>query len=179
MNEGYYAFQYLKKYYNFEDITLKYGVSRMEIKHSNYLKWILCYDYLEYFPIKCLLLYLKTKTNKLNDINIYNEVKNLNIERETENIDMLITFDINGKNILLLIENKINADLSRKDQLESYLEKINTKKYSKYDIKIPVLLHPDYDNNKSKNMVNKAKENGYIIMKPIHFVNYYSFFLNK
>ena len=158
-------YQYLSNYYNLEDIACKYGISRMEIKHSNYLKWILENNYLNNLSIKCFINALKKSKDYseykliLDKINFNSKINDLTIQRENiHNIDLFITFN----NISIIVENKIDASLSGDDQLKRYKENLeHDSEYSKYK-KIYVLLYPKYKNKETEKIENAAKTEKYI-----------------
>lgn len=162
-------FKYLSNYYKEEDVASIFGISKMEIKHSNFLEWILQPkkdDAVSYFPIRRLL---KTLQNNISAVKKeYDFFLGVNLDalkidevqvmREKYNIDLLITFEamlgitkdeylpneiLNEKQkYLIVIENKIEAP-ERANQLFDYKNMIN-EMFPDYK-KIFVLLHPNYE----------------------------------
>ena len=155
-------FEYLKKYYQSEDIASIYGVDKFEIRHSNVLKWILepkGNEAIKYLPIRNLLKLIQNTNryydfyNSINlDISIIEDVK---IQREKYNIDLLITFKLNNEDYLIVIENKLES-MVHDNQLEVYKAKVNDV-YKSYK-KLYVFLHPGYhDNPRNQKLVDEAK----------------------
>ncbi len=144
-------FNYLKEYYNSLDMASVYGVEKMEIKHSNVLKWLLepgknaGNKAISYFPIRKLLKLIQDKKfgdeyfEKLNiDEMIFSDVK---VMRERNNIDLLITLKLNEEKYVVVIENKLEY-LIHDNQLQKYKDNIS-KKYESYQ-KLFVFLYPGY-----------------------------------
>ncbi len=167
-------FNYLKNYYNSNDIAKVFGIQTFEIKHSNFLKYVFepsNNDILEYFPIKQLL---KLIQNHITDDSEYkfilgvdfdkSVINNVHIAREENNIDLLIRLEVNQTKYIIVIENKIEAS-ERENQLYDYKKLINDKYSSEYN-KIFVLLHPNYEQIKkfdsNELLKNSAIKNNYI-----------------
>lgn len=175
-------YQYLSNYYNLEDIACKYGISRMEIKHSNYLKWILENNYLNNLSIKCFINALKKSKDYseykliLDKINFNSKINDLTIQRENiHNIDLFITFN----NISIIVENKIDASLSGDDQLKRYKENldmilniVSIKKYMYYYIQ-----NIKIKKQKKLRMLPKQK-NIYVYHIKTYMMNYYFLFIH-
>ena len=117
----YWEYRYLKKYYNYQDSMNIHGVSRMEIKHSNFLKWLLVPKNnpdLEDFALKKLLILIQKKASleygefsKLDLENANYSYEDEVVEREKDNIDLLIKVNIDNIPYIIIIENKIGAAL--------------------------------------------------------------------
>lgn len=160
-------YNFLTKYYNYPNIASVYGVDKMEIKHSNVLKWILepkkntNNQGVEYLPIKKLLKLLQKNNNHYYQFLEILDIDNSNIQfvkvaREKHNIDLLISLKIAKEEYLIVIENKIES-LIRKNQLEDYQDKVG-QKYSNIPKKIFVFLHPGYHINiNQKEVVESSK----------------------
>lgn len=158
-------FNYLKGYYNSVDFASIYGVEKMEIKHSNFLKWLLepkkntDEKAIEYLPIRRLLKLLQNNSqyyDYLNSVNIdYAIIKNVKVMREKHNIDLLIILEINNENYVIVIENKLES-LIHDDQLKIYKDAV-LNKYKSYK-PLFVFLHPGFEiNSDQKQEVQKYK----------------------
>lgn len=159
-------YNYLIRYYNSIDIASIYGVDKMEIKHSNFLKWLIQPKSntdniaIEYLPIRNLLKLLQENNQYyecLKSINIdKSNIKNVQVLREKFKIDLLITLKIDSKDYIIVIENKLES-LIHDNQLAEYIKKIDDK-YQNIDNKIYVFLHPGYQINKEQeSIVDKYK----------------------
>ncbi len=175
-------YNYLYRYYNSIDIASIYGIDKMEIKHSNFLKWLLQpkenadNTAIEYLPIRNLLKILQ-KNNKyyefLNEIDLDRDnITNVHVLREKFNTDLLIFLKIKNETYIITIENKLespirmsqssnNNDKNKsqifKDQLEDYKLEIDTN-YPNVKNKIFVFLHPGYQiNPEQKTIVEKEQ----------------------
>lgn len=166
------SFNYLKNYYNSLDVADIFGVSDMEIKHSNFLKWILQpseENSLSYFPIRQLLKLIQSNIDSIWDE--YNKFKQLDLEkstianvdvvREKHNIDFVISLTIEKEDYVIAMENKIES-AEGEEQLSRY-RKIIDEKYPT-STKLFVLLHPSYQQLKQidkrellKDSANKNK----------------------
>lgn len=155
-------FEYLKKYYQSEDIASIYGVDKFEIRHSNVLKWILepkGNEAIKYLPIRNLLKLIQN-TNKYYDFYNYinldiSIIEDVKIQREKYNIDLLITFKLNNEDYLVVIENKLES-MVHDNQLEVYKAKVN-EVYKSYK-KLYVFLHPGYHANpRNQTLVDEAE----------------------
>lgn len=171
------SFNYLKKYYNSLDIADMFGISGMEIKHSNFLKWLLQPlnedSVLDYFPIKQLLKIIQMNINNqklcdeyqnLKDINLEKaKIKNVDVVREKYNIDFVISLTVDNSQYIIAMENKIESPEGEK-QLERYRKTIQ-EKYTDAT-KLFVLLHPNYKQlesiDKKKLLMVSQEENNYI-----------------
>lgn len=158
-------FNYLKGYYKSSDVASIYGVERMEIKHSNFLKWLFepkkdtNEKAIEYLPIRRLLKLLQNNNQHydyLNSVNIDNAIiENVKIMREKHNIDLLIILKINGEDYIIAIENKLES-LIHDDQLKVYKDVI-LNKYNSYK-PVFVFLHPGFKINlEQKQEVQNSK----------------------
>lgn len=179
-------FNYLKNCYNSLDIAKEFGVSNLEIKHSNFLRFFLqprSEDVLDYFPIKQLLKVIQNNItsdeySKFKNIDIESSsIKNVNVAREKYNIDFVITLDIENESYVIAIENKIEAS-EGEDQLSRYRNTINDK-YPDVN-KLFVLLHPNYEQlklvDKKELLRHSAERNNYI---SITYQDIYDIVLNK
>lgn len=155
-------YEYLKKYYQSEDIASIYGVDKFEIRHSNVLKWILepkGNEAIKYLPIRNLLKLIQN-TNKYYDFYNYinldiSIIEDVKIQREKYNIDLLITFKLNNEDYLVVIENKLES-MVHDNQLEVYKAKVN-EVYKSYK-KLYVFLHPGYHANpRNQTLVDEAE----------------------
>lgn len=119
------------------------GIEKMEIRHSNFLAWLLApkenHNLGDYFLKKFL-----TKVIAENSDNLNSEIDNTTylidfsdavVYREKDHIDILIVSERNK--LVVIIENKIKAKESRY-QLENYLSFIN-EQYVTYN-RIPIYL---------------------------------------
>lgn len=169
-------FRYLKNYYSLDDTASIYGVSRMEIKHSNFLSYILNPDkgtlgtmnirnLLRIIQKKCINNY-KFKKLKLDNVSISNTY----IARENHNIDLLITLKINNEDYAIVIENKIES-IIHDDQLVRYKNAIKNNYDITEDNTILVFLYSNYQDKKIiKEQESIAKADGYT---PITYQNIY------
>lgn len=175
-------YNYLYRYYNSIDIASIYGIDKMEIKHSNFLKWLLQPEEntdntaIEYLPIRNLLKSLQ-KNNKyyafFQEIDLDKDnITDVHVLREKFNTDLLIFLKIKNESYIITIENKLespirmsqssnNNDKNRskifKDQLEDYKLEINSKFHAVKN-KIFVFLHPGYQiNPEQKSIVEKEQ----------------------
>ena len=90
-------FNYLKGYYNSVDFASIYGVERMEIKHSNFLKWLFepkknsGEKAIEYLPIRSLLKILQNNNQNYDYLNSLNlddaTIEKVKVMREKHDID--------------------------------------------------------------------------------------------
>ncbi|MDX9854092.1 MAG: PD-(D/E)XK nuclease family protein [Tenuifilaceae bacterium] len=120
------------------------GVEEMEIKHSNFLGWLLdpnenhnLGDYLlKRFLTKAITENFDVLDKKIDISSVYlSDLSDAEVYREKAHVDILIVSERNK--LVVIIENKINAKES-KDQLKNYLT--NTiNQYDKYRI-IPIYL---------------------------------------
>ena len=108
-------FQFFKKYYQREDFASRYGISRMEIRHSNFLAWLLNSQkshQLNDVPIKILLNALLENKYPFNNtikqilkIRKY-ELSDISVYREKMNIDIFIKFKLNEIPVCIIIERR-------------------------------------------------------------------------
>ena len=89
-------FRFLKEYYNLSNSAKRYGVERMEIKHSNLLAWILAPSNtgsLGTKPIRDLLKLIQHNCIEDNNFKALDLSKaaltNIDIQREIYHIDLL------------------------------------------------------------------------------------------
>lgn len=171
------SFNYLKEYYDSLDIANVFGIGDMEIKHSNFLKWLLQPanedSVLDYFPIRQFLkiIQMNINTQKLcyeyqdfKNINLEKvEIKNVDVVREKYHIDFVISLAIESNQYIIAMENKIESPEGDK-QLERYRETIE-EKYPDAT-KLFVLLHPNYKQlafiDKNGLLKTSAEKNNYI-----------------
>lgn len=104
------------------------GISRTEIRHSNFLGWLLNPNSSHGLGSNFLIRFLRdvviSQPNNLNnenkfgifDINTLN-INNVEIRREWQNIDLLIVFD----SLVICMENKVDSK-DHSDQLKRYRE---------------------------------------------------------
>lgn len=161
-------FYYLKEFYNSIDIASIYGIERMEIKHSNFLKWFFdpktYSNEIKYLPIRELLKLLKKNNDEYYDyLDLMDfsdiSIKNIKILREKHHIDLLIILEINNEGYIIAIENKLDSPIHGK-QLEDYYKAIKDK-YKSYK-KVHVFLNPNSKLNEEDE--KKLKNNNYILI---------------
>lgn len=182
------SFNYLKNYYNSLDIADVFGISDMEIKHSNFLKWVwqpVNESTLGYFPIRQLLKLIQTNIDPMyNEYDNFKQfdlekvtIKNVDVVREKHNIDFVISLTINDKDFIIAMENKIES-AEGEAQLLRYKNIIN-EKYPDAT-KLFVLLHPSYQQlkqiDKSELLKKSAEKNRYI---SITYQNIYDVILKE
>lgn len=112
------------------------GVKNYEIRHSNFLSWLLdpfgSHGIGDYFLKRFLLEIFQDSRSHKNIVDIYDLLsENLTIHREKLNIDLLLEFD----STLIVIENKIHSS-EGKTQLSRYKEVVE-KDY----IKKPIFVY--------------------------------------
>lgn len=144
-------FQFFKKYYQREDFASRYGISRMEIRHSNFLAWLLNSQkshQLNEVPIKILLNALLENKYPFNNtikqilkIRKY-ELSDISVYREKMNIDIFIKFKLNEIPVCIIIENKIKA-IFGKEQPKKYIDEV--KKSDEFKEIICLYLHPIFN----------------------------------
>ena len=159
-------YNYLYRYYNSIDIASVYGVDKMEIKHSNFLKWLIQPKdntdniAIEYLPIRNLLKLLQNNNKYydcLKEINIDKaNIKDVQVLREKFNIDLLISLKIDSEDYIIIIENKLES-LIHDNQLEEYRKKIESK-FSKVSNRIFAFLHPGYQINPEQESIVENAE---------------------
>ncbi len=121
------------------------GISRAEIRHSNFLGWLLDPNEghgLREFVLKRVLrdLFMDERVSGLNSIDAdILDYKNVEIRREWQNIDLLIILP----EIVVCIENKVDSK-EHSDQLNRY-RKIIEEHYTEKKHKIFVYLTPEGD----------------------------------
>lgn len=156
-------YQFLKKYYQSDDIASIYGVDKFEIRHSNVLKWILepkGDEAIDYLPIRNLLKLIQSNNQHyecLSNLNIDDcLISNVEIEREkyykassTDSkqkryIDLLITLEINESKYLIVVENKLLSG-THSNQLQEYKDLVNSdERLKEFTNKVFVFLHPGF-----------------------------------
>ena len=158
-------FNYLKGYYNSVDFASIYGVERMEIKHSNFLKWLFepkknsGEKAIEYLPIRSLLKLLQNNNQNYDYLNSLNlddaTIEKVKVMREKHDIDLLIILKINNEGYVIVIENKLES-LIHDDQLGKYNRSV-LKQYESYK-QLFVFLHPGFEvNSNQKQDVQDSK----------------------
>ncbi len=174
------SFRYLKNYYNLQDTAEIYGVSRLEIKHSNFLAWILNPKNSKLGTLnmrnllKVIQNHYKKDNSNFKSLNLNDSMITLSedsIKREKHNIDLFITFQLDNDDYAIILENKIYSGI-HDNQLLNYYNTIETN-YTKYneDNIIRVFLYTDYqDDNFVKHQKTKAITDGYI---PITYQDIY------
>ena len=127
-------YRYLNSYYTYQDSMNIHGVSRMEIKHSDFLKWLFTPHIdpnLEDLPLRKMLTLIQQKSQGLNGLVAFLKVDLENsvltypgniIEREQYHIDLLISVNIENKKYIFIIENKIGAAVT--NDLEDYFKRV-------------------------------------------------------
>ena len=127
-------YRYLNSYYTYQDSMNIHGVSRMEIKHSDFLKWLFTPNIdpnLEDLPLRKMLTLIQQKSQGLNGLVAFLKVDLENsvltypgniIEREQYHIDLLISVNIENKKYIFIIENKIGAAVT--NDLEDYFKRV-------------------------------------------------------
>ena len=163
-------YEFLKKYYQSEDIASIYGVDKFEIRHSNVLKWILepkGDEAIDYLPIRNLLKLIQEKNSYFEFFNSVDltiaRIDKVSIQREKYNIDMLITLKINNEDYAVVIENKLESSI-HDNQLEVYRTKV--KEIYPNHKKLYVFLYPGSNPEQEK----EANDNVYI---PITYQDVY------
>jgi hypothetical protein len=139
------------------------GIVESEIKHSNFLAWLLNPNEnhgIGFYFLKKFLTFLYSKSvNRLHlfDVESYG-LNNVEVRREWKHIDLLIIIKENQKEIIIVIENKINS-FEHGTQLTDYEDVVKTeliKSEKKQEIHY-VYLIPDLNPNIEdyrKNWVN-------------------------
>lgn len=132
-----YDFEYLDIKRNQPNIFEILGVKHYEIRHSNFLAWLLNpyenHGVGDYFLKRLMLDVFRDKRSCKNVIDIHDLLKeDIIIHREKHNIDILIEF----QTAVIVIENKINA-VEGKYQLQTYLDLIK----DKYSNKSPIFIY--------------------------------------
>ena len=165
----YWEYQYLKKYYGYQDSMSIHGVSRMEIKHSNFLKWLLDpfnnpdLDDLALRKLICLIqkkaegILEYARFSKLDLKNAKYSYDDKVIEREKYNIDLLIKVYINDIPYVFIIENKIGAAVY--NDLDKYYQKIKEENAEAQIIRVFLYYYCDIFD------LEKVKKNKYIILE--------------
>ena len=127
-------YRYLNSYYTYQDSMNIHGVSRMEIKHSDFLKWLFTPNIdpnLEDLPLRKMLTLIQQKSQGLNGLGAFLKIDLENsvltypgniIEREQYHIDLLISVNIENKKHIFIIENKIGAAVT--NDLEDYFKRV-------------------------------------------------------
>ena len=169
-------YEFLKKYYQSEDIASIYGVDKFEIRHSNVLKWILepkGDEAIDYLPIRNLLQLIQEKNSYYEFFNSVDltiaRIDKVIIQREKYNIDMLITLKINNEDYAIVIENKLESSI-HDNQLKVYKDKVQ-EIYPNYK-NLYVFLYPGNNTAQEK----EANENQYI---PITYQDIYNRILKE
>lgn len=161
-------FRFLKSYYSLSDSAKRYGVARMEIKHSNFLQWTLNPDNtgnLGTKPIRNLIKLIQSKSkesNKFETLDLDKVVlSEIQIKREFYNIDLFITLKIDNEDYAFIIENKVFAPIHN-DQLKKYRNTINKDEtYSTYN-QVYAFLYSNYQDEKFINeQLEKATKERY------------------
>ena len=161
-------FRFLKEYYNLSNSAKRYGVERMEIKHSNLLAWILAPSNtgsLGTKPIRDLLKLIQHNCIEDNNFKALDLSKaaltNIDIQREIYHIDLLITLKIDEEDYAIIIENKVYAPISN-DQLNRYRTTLaEDKTYSHY-IPVCAFLYTNYqDKDFISGQLEEAIKSGY------------------
>lgn len=177
---------YLKKYYDLDNSLKRYGIERMEIKHSNFLRWALSPNNsksLGTFSLKWFIKLIQTKLSanrRLKKIDLDHAcLEEIDILREKKNIDLLITFKIGSECFSIVIENKIFANIHGK-QLSAYKEKIGTiykEKGLTFDEELVeyIFLYTEFKED-ANDEIEKAKHEGYI---PLTYQELYESVLSK
>ena len=122
------CYRYLCNYYSYTDDMSIYGITRMEIKHSKFLCWLLNPESnqdLGDFPLRKFLITIQ-KSAKLNNLNEkfckidlkHAKIDEITVDREKGYIDLIINAKINDVAYVFNIENKIEASLYNK--LDNY-----------------------------------------------------------
>jgi hypothetical protein len=161
-------FRFLKDYYSLSNSAKRYGVERMEIKHSNLLAWILNPSNagsLGTKPIKDLLKLIQHNTIKDNTFKTLDLNKailtDVNIKRESYNIDLLITLKIDGIDYAIIIENKVYSSIHG-DQLRNYKTTIAEEQIYSHFTQVCAFLYTDYqDKNYISGQLEQATNEGY------------------
>ena len=165
----FWEYRYLKKYYNYHDSMNIHGVSRMEIKHSNFLKWLLTPKNnpdLEDFALRRLLILIQKKAkdnleyDKFSKLDLESAIYSYEgeiVEREKDNIDLIIKVNIDNIPYIIIIENKIGAALY--NNLEKYYQSVKEKNPKAQIIRVFLYYYCD------SNGLKKARDNKYITIK--------------
>lgn len=163
-------YEFLKKYYQSDDIASIYGVDKFEIRHSNVLKWILEPkedEAIDYLPIRNLLKLIQEKDSYYEFLRLVDlttaRIDKVTIQREKYNIDMFITLEINNEDYVIVIENKLESSI-HDNQLKVYKDDVQ-EKYQNHK-KLYAFLYPGNNPEQEK----EAKENQYI---PITYQDVY------
>lgn len=171
-------FWHLKSYYAHSDSAERYGVSRMEIKHSNFISWLLKPENNGSLGTMTIRNFIKliqsksTESTKFSTLDLDTaEISNVDIKRESvHHIDLFITLDIDKESYAFIIENKIYAPIAD-GQLSRYkTEVLNDNVYSNDNL-VCAFLYTNYQDEPYVNeQVRLAKHDNYI---PITYQNFY------
>lgn len=161
-------FRFLKDYYSLSDSAKRYGVERMEIKHSNLLAWILHPSNtgsLGTKPIKDLLKLIQHNTIEDNTFKTLDLNKailtDVDIKRESYNIDLLITLKIDGIDYAIIIENKVYSSIHG-DQLRNYKTTIAEEQTYSQSTPVCAFLYTNYqDKDYISGQLEQATNEGY------------------
>ena len=157
------------KYYHDKGITEQLGLYRYEDASTNFLASVLKKDNIYGYgtlPIKLLLELISEKSGKLKNIKTSDyesyEVL-LNDDRltrrvdvtKTKNIpDIFITFKIDNKDYLILLEAKLLSGLSSSNQCTNYRDELK----NKYDSYEKIFLYLTIDGSDSDEDLKKRKK---------------------
>ena len=165
----YWEYRYLKKYYSYQDSMSIHGVSRMEIKHSDFLKWLLVPGNnpdLDDLALRKMLSLIQRKAAGILEYARFSkeDLENANysykggvVEREKYNIDLLIKVWINDVPYVFVIENKIGAAVY--NDLDKYYKRVKEENAGAQIIRVFLYYYCD------TNDLEKVKNNKYIILE--------------
>lgn len=131
------AFKWLKEYHTRKNYMKLLGVSRWELAHSNFLKWLFLNEDLSALKQLLALLQKKILENSIYSKHYYPfvsiqidhaNISRINVIREKMyHIDLFIPLQINDENFVIVLENKVESFVHG-NQLQEYLrnvEKLN------------------------------------------------------
>ncbi len=152
-------FEQLELIRNKPNIFETLGVKNYEIRHSNFLAWLLDpsgnHGLDNYFLKRVLIDVFKDSKSKVNVVDIHKLLKqNVFIHRERHNIDILIEFE----DTVIIIENKINA-VEGTGQLQKYKEVVSTVYGKKTKIEYVFLSKDGFDSSMPEIYINLSYTN--------------------
>lgn len=164
-------FEQLSLIRNKPNIFETLGVKSYEIRHSNFLAWLLDpngnHGLKNYFLKRFLINIFKDVKSKIKVIDIHNLLEqNILIHRERFYIDLLVEFD----NAVVIIENKINA-VEGSGQLKRYREVVS-KNYSNHkNIECVFLTKDGYESSIPEHYITMSYDDIRIILEDVLLYN--------
>ncbi|HIT22300.1 MAG TPA: PD-(D/E)XK nuclease family protein [Candidatus Scybalousia intestinigallinarum] len=161
------AFKWLTEYHTRENYMKLLGVSRWELAHSNFLKWLFLNE--DLLALKKLLASLQ---KKILENSIYSKhyypfvsiqidhanISRINVIREKMyHIDLFIPLQINDENFVIVLENKVESFVHG-NQLQEYLKNVQKLNITREHI-LPVYLCVS-----DEQITKEVEENLYVAM---------------